>query len=103
MRSDESGEVCGPFLRRDVEDAFSQLLSQRPPDKSPMIIKEVPMKAMEQVQGARRRSELKAEMQKEEEGIKEAVELEKQEEEEKQEWALVDLDEEDDPELWAGV
>jgi len=112
MRCDEFGEVSGPFLRQDVEDAFAQLLSQRPPETNVKVpVKGPAAKVMQQ--GAIRRSERlakktgDAEKPKEEEKIEEMKVVEnyqKQEEEtQEKEWALVDLDDEDDPELWAAL
>ena len=108
MRSDEFGEVIGPFLRTDLDFAFQALLDQRPEfvtsEKSSAILSS--SKAIVQEDGPRRReNEGTRTNEKEVEKIVEAETMEVA-----TEWQMVnpekeeDLqDDEEDPELWAGI
>lgn len=105
MRSDEFGEVVGPFLRTDLDFAFQALLDQRPEfiptsDRNTANMSKI----MVQEGGPRR---------KENEGTRNnEKEVEKTAEAEKidvvTEWQMVnpereeDIQDDEDPELWAG-
>ena len=105
MRSDDLGEVTGPYLRKDLDFAFQALLDQRPEVASSDKNQAHVGKAMVQT-GVPRQKETES-FKKTEQETETTVEAEKMEV--AYEWQMVNVDREvespaddEDPELWAG-
>jgi hypothetical protein len=102
MRSNDFGEVTGPYLRQDLDFAFQALLDQRPEvapgDKNRVSVSKAIVQA-----GDPRQKEYES-MKKNEQETEATVEAEKMEV--AYEWQMVNEvelpDDVEDPELWTG-